>query len=198
MIGAVLGRNSKDSTRSSLRESIIEHLFVGEILRKLWLRDEIRKNVTQVEVLKPQVDDAGYDLVIDCNSSIRHVQLKSSRADAKRDSVSISLKLTRKPSGCVIWVFFDPSTLSLGPFLWFGSRPGHPLPDIEDFKVTKHTKGDATGKKADRPGLREVPKGRFERLASIDHVIDRLFEMAPGKEGVAELGAAADGPSGRD
>ncbi len=188
MIGAELGRNSKDSTRSSLRESIIEHLFVGEILRKLWLR-----NVTQVEVLKPQVDDAGYDLVIDCNSSIRHVQLKSSRTDAKRDSVNVSLKLRRKPSGCVIWVFFDPSTLSLGPFLWFGSRLGHHLPDIANFKVAKHAKGDATGKKADRPGLREVPKGRFERLASIEHVIDRLFETAPAKEGVAELGGAADG-----
>ncbi len=180
MIGPEVGLNSKDSARSSLRESIIEHIFVGEILRRLWLR-----NVTQVEVLKPQVDDAGYDLLIDCNSSIRHVQLKSSRIDAKRNNVSVSLKLASKPSGCVIWVFFDPSTLSLGPFLWFGSRPGHPLPDIEDFKVTKHTKGDATGKKADRPGHREVPKRRFERLASIDDVIDRLFETAPGKVGVS-------------
>jgi hypothetical protein len=189
VIGAELDRNSKDSTRSSLRESIVEHLFVGAILQKLWLR----KNVAQVEVLKPQVDDAGYDLVIDCNSSIRHIQLKSSRADAKRYSVDVSLKLKQKPSGCVIWVFFDPCTLSLQKFLWFGSRPGHPLPDIKDFKVAKHTKGDATGKKADRPGLRKVPKSRFEKLGSIDHVIGRLFGMAPDKEGVTELGAAGDG-----
>ena len=138
--------------------------------------------MTQVEILKPQVDDAGYDLVIDCNSSIRHVQLKSSRIGAKRASVNISLKLAQKPSGCVIWVFFDPSTLILGPFLWFGSPPGHPLPEIEDFRVTKHTKGDAKGKKADRPGLRDVPKGRFERLASIDELIDRLFEAGAGGE----------------
>lgn len=199
-MGAELDRDSKDSTRSSLRESIIEHIFVGEILRKLWLR-----NVTQIEVLKPQVDDAGYDLVIDCTpnpeskrSIIRHVQLKSSRTGAKRASVNVSLKLTQKPSWCVIWVFFDPSALSLGPFLWFGSRPGQPPPEIANFKKTKHTKGDATGKKAYRPGLREVPKGRFEVLASIDDVIDLLFETAPGRQGVAEIGAAADGPSGRD
>ncbi|HMD84771.1 MAG TPA: hypothetical protein VKO18_08735 [Terriglobia bacterium] len=196
-MGAELGGDSRDSTRSSLRESIIEHIFAGEILRKLWLRDEIHENVTQVEILKPQVDDAGYDLVIDCNSSIRHVQLKSSRIGAKRDSVNVSLKLAQKPSGCVIWVFFDPSTVSLEPFLWFGSRPGNPLPGIETFKVTQHTKGDATGKKANRSGLRDVPKGRFERLDSIDDVIDRLFEMAPGKKGVAQLRAAADAPSGR-
>ena len=149
---------------------------------ELWLRDEIHENVTQVEILKPQVDDAGYDLVIDCNSSIRHIQLKSSRAGAKRDSVNVSLKLKQKPGGCVIWIFFDPSTLSLGPFLWFGSRPGHPLSDIEGFKVTKHTKGDSTGRKADRPGHREVRKSRFESLASIDELIDRLFEAGAGGE----------------
>ena len=37
---------------SSYREILIEHLFVGEIMRRLWLR-----GITQFEVLKPQVDD---------------------------------------------------------------------------------------------------------------------------------------------
>ena len=186
MVDAELDRNSKDSTSSSQRESIVEHLFVGEILRRLWLR-----NVTQGEVLKPQVDDAGYDLVIDCNidcnsspensrSIIRHVQLKSSRTGAKRDSVNVSLKLTQKPNWCVIWGFFDPSTLDLRQFLWFGSRPGQPPPDTANFKRAKHTKGDATGKKAYRPRQRVVPKSQFEKLASIDVVIDRLFSKAPG------------------
>ena len=35
-----------------------EHLFVGELVRHLWL-----KGAASLEVLKPQVDDAGYDVL---------------------------------------------------------------------------------------------------------------------------------------
>jgi hypothetical protein len=169
--------NTKDYVHSSLRESIIEHLFVGDLLRALWL-----KNRTQIEVLKPQVDNSGYDLAIECTTGIEeshsilwHIQLKASHAGAKRDSVNVGLKLTQKPNWCVIWIFFDPEKLSLGPFLWFGTEPGKPRPDIAGLKATKHTKGDATGKKKERPGLREVPKTKFGSLKTIDDVIHHLF-----------------------
>ena len=85
------------------------------------------------------------------------------------------MKLREKPSGCVIWIYFDPRTMELGPFFWFGGPPGKPLPDIAAFKVGKHTKGDSTGHKAERPNLRLVPKGRFERLDTMPAVVDRLF-----------------------
>ena len=47
------------SLRSSHREALLEHLFAGEIMKRLWLRGDWR-----LEVLKPQVDDSGYDLVL--------------------------------------------------------------------------------------------------------------------------------------
>jgi hypothetical protein len=174
---ADLKLNAKAYLQSSLRESIIEHLFVGEILRALWLT-----NRTQVEVLKPQVDNSGYDLAVECEvgsnsgrSALWHIQLKSSHADAKRSSVNVSVKLTQKANWCVIWIFFDPKTLKLGSFYWIGARSGQTPFDMSKFKATKHTKGDAQGDKKERPGLRDVPKAKFTRLESIDDVIRRLF-----------------------
>src|SRR6266446_4097526 len=41
---------------SSARENLIEHVFLGELLRGLW-----RKNVRDLEVLRPEVDNGGYD-----------------------------------------------------------------------------------------------------------------------------------------
>ncbi len=124
-----------DNIYSSYREMLLEHLFSGEVMRHLWLRGNIR-----IETLKPQVDDAGYDLVLEANGVVRHVQLKSSHRDSSTADVKVSLSLAKKPSGCVIWLWFDPLTLQLGPFLWFGGAPGQPLPQIANLKVAKHTR----------------------------------------------------------
>jgi hypothetical protein len=37
--------------------------------------------------------------------------------------------------------------LELGPFLFFGSEAGKPLPDLGDLKIAKHTKANAEGVK---------------------------------------------------
>ena len=113
------------SEQSSYREKLLEHLFIGEILRHLW-----RLGVTTAEFLRPEVDSGGYDLVIACNKIIRHIQLKSSYRGAKTARQNINIRLADKPSGCVVWMIFDETTLELGPFLWYGGLPGEPLPDI--------------------------------------------------------------------
>jgi hypothetical protein len=155
---------------SSYREVLLEHLLAGEIMKHLWLRGNIR-----IEALKPQVDDAGYDLVLEANGVVRHVQLKSSHAGSSTGDVKVSLHLAKKPSGCVIWLWFNPLTLQLGPFLWFGNAPGLQLPEIAGFKIAKHTKGNAQGFKLERPNVRVIPKSRFESLATIEDLILRLF-----------------------
>lgn len=154
---------------SSLREKLIEHVFVGDLLRHLW-----RQNAFDVEVLRAEVDRGGYDLVFECNRIIRHVQFKSSHRGAKTSEVAVNLKLVAKPSGCVIWVLFDQDTLQLGPFLWFGGAPGEPLPSVGD-KVARHSKGNALGRKVERPNLRVVRRKRFTVLATMEDVIAALF-----------------------
>jgi len=160
----------RHTERSSYREKLLEHLFVSDLLRHLW-----REGVVDAEFLAPEVDDGGYDLVIDCNSLIRHIQLKSSFVGSKTSRQKVHLRLAEKPSGCVVWMMFDPITLDLGPFLWFGGVPGAPLPDISELPVAKHTKGDASGYKAERTNVRILRKGLFERSDTMGQLAKKLF-----------------------
>jgi len=165
------GDRSAHSADSSLREKIIEHAFVAELLRTLW-----RRGQRDVEVLRAEVDRGGYDVVLHCNGVMRHVQLKSSHRGASTAKITASLKLKDKPSGCVIWILFDQETLELGPYLWFGSEPGSALPDLGD-KVAKHSKANSQGEKLARPGLREMARRSFTELQSMDEVVGRLFGL---------------------
>ena len=77
------------SLRSSYREMLLEHLFIGELLRELWCM-----SVTDIEVLKPQVDDSGYDVVVCCGPITRHVQLKASHIGARANSTKLNIRLS--------------------------------------------------------------------------------------------------------
>jgi hypothetical protein len=155
---------------SSYREMLLEHLFSGELMRHGWLSKRKR-----IEVLKPQVDDGGYDLVLEANSVVRHVQLKATFRGSKVRRFPINVGLSQKPSGCVIILLFNNDTLALGPFLWFGGLPSKPLPDMDSFPVGKHTKGNAQGVKLDRPRIRTVPWAAFESVPTIDGLALKLF-----------------------
>ncbi len=159
------------TTRSSYREAILEHLFTGALLKTLWRRG------VHAEVLRPFVDDAGYDLVVDANRIIRHIQLKSSFLHAKTSEQKVHQHLGCKPSGCVVWLRFDEKTLRLEEYLWFGAAPGDPLPDLSRFKVARHTKRDASGRKAERPMVRVIPKAKFDRIPNMDQLAQRLFGL---------------------
>jgi hypothetical protein len=155
--------------QSSFREKLLEHVFVGELLQCLWCA-----NRRDIEVLRAETDASGYDLVLECNGVLRHVQFKSSHRDASTRGVTVHVNLAKKPSGCVVWIVFDSGTLELGPFLWFGAPPGQPLPPLGD-RIARHTKGDSTGRKAPRPNLRVVGRNQFKELPSIDDVAIELF-----------------------
>lgn len=172
--GADVGKVSMDVPGylkySSYRENLLEHLVIAEIMRELW-----RDGYKRVEVLKSEVDDSGYDLVLETNAIVRHVQLKSSHVGSATASVNISLALAQKPSGCVIWTWFDMETVELQHYLWLGSGPGEPLPDLLDFKIPKAAKANALGIKASKPGQRTVPKGKFEVVQRTEDLVDKLF-----------------------
>jgi hypothetical protein len=159
-----------DTHYSTYRERLIEHIFVGEVLRELWL-----SGISRVEILRPETDAAGYDVVIECNSVVRHIQLKATKEKGKRASVGVNVGLFEKPSGCVVWIYFDPKALKLGPFLWFGDRPGKKLLMLPEFKIGRHTKGDSKGYKAERPNVRIVPKKNFQRVNSVAQLVVHLF-----------------------
>jgi hypothetical protein len=161
---------SAHSLYSSYREVLLEHLLAGEVMRFLWQRGNVR-----MEVLKPQVDDGGYDLLLEANEVSRHVQLKASHSQATTNRVAVSLSLLRRPSGCVVWTIFDERTMELGPFLWFGGKPGKPLPALNHYEVVTHSKANAKGIKSERPNLRIVPRSAFTKLSTIEDLVMELF-----------------------
>jgi hypothetical protein len=163
------GERTSHYLHSTLRERIVEHVFVGDALRRLW-----QHGVTDVEVLRSEFDAGGYDLVMSRGKIDRHIQFKTSIVGGKTASIKASLKLMNKPSGCIIWITVTPG-LEPVSYLWMGSTPGKPLPDIRALAVAKHTKGNAKGEKTERPDQRIIPRRQFVSLSSLDKLLERLF-----------------------
>lgn len=154
---------------SVLVEKILEHQFLADLLRELWGRGE-----RGVEVLRAEVDAAGYDIVVGVGDTLRHIQLKSSHLTAKKPSVGVNVALQNKSGGCIVWLVYDASTLKTEGYLWLGaSLDGVPLGLGE--RRGKHAKANSLGVKNVRESIRVVSKGQFERLPTIGEIADRLF-----------------------
>jgi len=159
----------RHTRHSTLREHIVEHVFIGDVLRRCWQFDTI-----DVEVLRSEFDAGGYDLVISLGSIIRHIQMKSKLAGGKSSKVSLNLRLMDKPSGCVIWIVVDDNLTPMH-YLWFGSPRGMPLPNISGLPVARHAKANSEGIKNPRPQQRVLRQGQFEKLDTLDDLMTRLF-----------------------
>jgi len=164
---------NKNTQHSSFREKLVEHLFIGELLKLSWCHDSC-----DIEVASPEVDNAGYDLIAEANGVIRHIQLKTSFVGSRTATQKVHLRLADKPSGCVLWIYFNSETLELGPFLFFGDKSGRPLPALTDARIGKHTKGNRSGHKAERPNIRVINKGQFERFDTVEDIYSALFGAA--------------------
>jgi hypothetical protein len=129
-------------------------------------------------VLRSEVDSSGYDIVLECNKVLRHVQLKTSKRDAKTARQKVSLALGDKRSGCVVWIIRSEDMKSRRmklSYLFFGDVAGKPLPSLKEFPIAKHTKGNAQGIKAERKGLRVVAKRHFKGPFSTSELVELLF-----------------------
>ncbi|MCK1362204.1 hypothetical protein IVB40_28090 [Bradyrhizobium sp. 40] len=157
------------SRASSIREQALFHLLLGELMAARW-----QQGCHDIEVLKSEVDRGGYDIVLEANGILRHVQLKSTLSGSAVRHVTVSTRLLEKPSGCVVWLEVDQRTLALESYLWFGGEPGARLPDLGS-KISRHSRGDSTGLKPERPMHRDLGKACFERLDSADQLLARLF-----------------------
>lgn len=174
---------------SSYRESLVEHLFLGELLRRLWV-----EGVRDLEVLKPQVDDAGYDLVLARQLAgpkggpgrghvVRYVQLKASSLEASTVSVTLHRRLAEREGGCLVWVLFDEKFLPGDfEFRWLGGKPEAPPVDLSASPL-RLAKNPRTG--SERKGVYSVPRSAFEGRLKWGSLLERLF---PGAVGGSEGG----------
>lgn len=167
---------------SSLRESILEHVFLGALGRELWARGHYA-----VEVLRAEVDRAGYDVVVTVDHQTRYIQLKSLSTGARTTGWPISEPLARKPGGCVVVICVDRFTLNIDQYLFFGSDPDKRLPDISASKQAKRVTFNSAGARPARKNHRTVAKGRFEPVPDMQSLADRLFApRRPGRQPAAD------------
>lgn len=157
--------------RSTLLEKALEYRFLADLTAELLGRG------WGFEVLRTDVDRDGYDLVVEANGTMRHIQLKALVAGGRRGSVTVSTSLASKQSPCVVWMVYDPATLTPISFRWFGGFPGFGMPQLGD-QVARHTRANALGFKAERAQHRVVAASRFARVATVCDLADRLFGPA--------------------
>jgi hypothetical protein len=155
--------------KSAAREKIVEHVFAARLLQYAWSID------ADLEVLRSEVDAAGYDLVLEANSVVRHVQLKATVVGGRRAQVDVHVRLCEKPSGCIVWLDVTERELEIVGLRWFGGNPGQPLPPVSQFRVAKHTKANTQGIKTERPDKRQIPRSAFRSVSDIKSLFVCLF-----------------------
>lgn len=160
------------TVKSSTREKILEHRFLADITSELWRRGHFDFTVSHSEV-----DDSGYDIILELGAVIRHVQLKAKHEGGKTSSYGIQTALAQRPSGCVIVILHDPRDLTIRSFRFLGGKPGESLTDLGDRQV-KHTKANSGGVKTSRPALRSVLLSKFELVENITQLAELLFGPA--------------------
>lgn len=120
--------SGKTSLMSSFYEQLVEHVFISEVLQEAWYGFG-----QAVEVLRSEIDASGYDVVFDCNGTVRHVQLKTSAVDSKTARQNVNIALAAKPSACVVWILRHEDAVTNRmklSYLYFGGDPGEPLPSL--------------------------------------------------------------------
>lgn len=159
-----------DYLESSFRAKLLEHLFVAELLQEAWLE----KSQT-MEVLRAEVDNAGYDLLLNYNKVTRYVQLKSSERGNHRQQ-KINVRLADKPGACVICLVFQERNHRFKlEYRVFPEKICERL-DLSEFAFARHTKADATGYKAERRNTCIIPGSRFTKMESTGELISWLFD----------------------
>jgi hypothetical protein len=164
--------NDPHAEHSVLRERIVEHAFIAELLKRLWNR-----GVFDVEVLRSEFDREGHDLVLAHRGVTRHVQLKCGVRE-RPATLSLSVALAAKPSGCVVWISIERD-LSFRGLHWFGAAPGEPLPLSGDLRPSRRIARTGSGERPERQRHRDLPGSKLERLEGFDALIERLFGALP-------------------
>jgi len=144
-------------------------VFLSELLQEAWLRRE-----QTIDTLRADVDSSGYDLVLQCGTVCRYIQLKSCKLGASTKSQTLNVKLAQKPGGSVIWMFADTSTGSVElVYRFLGGAPSECL-DLGD-KIPRRATANADGVKPERHNMRTVGIGKFDKPVCVAGLFDKLF-----------------------
>ena len=153
---------------STYREMILEHHFISEILRHIWSSSH---HPDLPEITHSQVDDNGYDVVIEWRGIVRHIQLKSTVS--KDSAVKANTSLCRKPSGCIV-LMTCKRDLGDVRYHWLGGRPPAPL-TLPECRPAKHTRANRLGIKGQSISSVMLARKAFTPLGGIHELVERMF-----------------------
>jgi hypothetical protein len=159
------------SDNSLYIEKTLQHLLLARLSQAIWKR----KKADLLEISSAEIDNRGYDVVLSLGCCTRHVQLKSQKTSGRRRDADINMALADKPSGCVVWSEYDPESLEFTRFFFFGGAPGAALPGIGAYPVRRNPRHNAVGVRPPRNNVRLVPKKDFEKVDSVETLVEKLF-----------------------
>lgn len=152
------------SIDSSYIEKIIEHIFLSEILTIAW-----KMSKKKINVIRPEVDNSGYDLILECNGIMKFIQLKSSSENIKKQN--INSKLFEKKEFAVILAIVDKEEMNIKEYYYYADKNIV----VTKLKSAKHNKANSKGVKTERPNIKEIPNSGFVKLNSIMELLEKLF-----------------------
>jgi hypothetical protein len=145
-----------DPTLSSYREQVLEQIFCSDLLQAAW-----RANLPPLEIDRPFVDRAGYDLVISAGSLTRHVQLKGVRVGGRKRTVPVQRALQDKPNPCVVLLMAEEVEHRIVLSYRLFPAPGQPF-DFATFPTARHPRRNAAGVRPERAGVIDLPLSALE------------------------------------
>lgn len=165
----------ENALNSSFIEKMIEHAFISEITQEAWIGKD-----RQLEVLRAEVDNSGYDIVLSCNNVTRYIQLKTSNSTSKTSKQNLNLSLSKKENGCIVWVIRNTNRDTnryAFRYRFFGLAVGDGFPNTDKYRNAKHTKGNSKGVKNVRTNIVQIPKNEFIELDNSKMLLERLFNL---------------------
>jgi hypothetical protein len=163
----------KDSTRSGIREKLLEHLFLAELLQEAWVQGY------EVSVMRAEVDAWGYDLVLKAHDVVRLVQLKSG---AKGRSVTVHSALGSACGACIIKMEPHPDRRGHRvrlSYRFLGGRPSEQL-DLGDAPPARQLRYKRDGTKSARVNHVKLGARRFGPPMTMAKLVRHLFQR-PGE-----------------
>lgn len=160
------------SLKSKFFEKLIEHRFIADIMAHAWFTYK-----KEVKIIRCEVDSSGYDLILDCESIFRYIQLKTSITTSKRSYQKFNISLLTQENPCIIWIIYrydkKKNDLDFKYYFW-GTELGKRKPKESAYKSTRQkTPG---GKRGRLCNVRNIPKGQFSE-ANIFELFIKLFGL---------------------
>ncbi len=158
--------------RSSHVENVLRHAFLAELAGEVW-RDDPHE---PLGISNAEVDDSGYDLVLERNATIRRIQLKQAHDKKIPRKFSVRVEFATYPGSCIVVVAHSLLDLKPTSYSFYGSGPDDPMPYVEAHRTTKAPgRRKADGSRILRLRYRDVPFSRFKKNLSIRQLIAELF-----------------------